>query len=83
MKELFLTNANCMKLVALFPSFQPRHHLFNKNTKFIGCCIDENTRLANLSETVVQILEKFPPINPVNPKNAATKDNVLVYIIFH
>ena len=79
-KELYQTDLKCMKLVATFPSFQPRHHLFKKNTKFIGCCLEEEGRLVNLAEPVKYIFEKYPAINPVDRKNTKTDDKILIYI---
>jgi MGT family glycosyltransferase len=79
--EVSYTDPNCIKLVSTFPQFQPRHHLFSKNFKFIGSCFDDKLRVLNTNDAVLQrILSKYPPKNPIEHKLRILSDKALIYI---
>ena len=81
MKEIQENNIQCLKLVSIFPEFQPRYHLFNENTKFIGCCINDQLRFSNqMDSRISKILVKYKPDNPLNPEGIKNRKNKLVYI---
>lgn len=75
--DIFSTDPSALKLVATFPEFQPRSHLLSKNTKFIGCCIDDRIRPKIENPFLDEILAKFPERNP-NAKPSGSEK--LIYI---
>ena len=74
--EIFMMNPE-KKIVTIYPIIQPRNHLFNSNTKFIGACIDDEIRNNEVNEELQIILEKF---NEINSMEVNQKKNYLIYV---
>jgi MGT family glycosyltransferase len=75
--DIFNVDPLALRLVTTFPEFQPRSHLLGKNTKFIGCCIDDKIRPKIENSILDEILAKFPECNPNTKPSSSEK---LIYI---
>ena len=78
--DMFFVSNETRRIVSTFPGFQPRYHLLNKNIKFIGACISEKIRAVEPDDAVSEILAKYAPVNPVEPKSRDNLSSALIYV---
>ena len=63
----FVANEKLEKCyTTVFPELQPKLEYFNKQFKFIGCCVAEKVRHFDVEDEKLKIImDQFEPVNPI------------------